>query len=154
MALHRLTSITVGVPNVGETAAYYEEFGLTPDGGGWLATRDGGRQLRIVPAPTRRLVELHIGVDDADDLERAAISLARMGIGVDRGPGRISAVDQATGTRAYLEIADRFEQGALPATAYNGPGRYERSGQRAPGVLRTDPVAPSRTDLPPVPDSS
>src|SRR6202011_3281249 len=29
MALHRLTSVTIGVPNVAETAAYYEEFGLT-----------------------------------------------------------------------------------------------------------------------------
>ena len=30
MALHRLTSVTIGVPNVAETAAYYTEFGLTP----------------------------------------------------------------------------------------------------------------------------
>ena len=30
MALHRLTSITMGVPNVGETAAYYADFGLRP----------------------------------------------------------------------------------------------------------------------------
>ena len=29
MALHRLTSITMGVPNVEETAAYYREFGLS-----------------------------------------------------------------------------------------------------------------------------
>lgn len=121
MALHRLTSITMGVPNVGETAAYYEEFGLVPHDDGWLATREGGRQLRIVPAPTRRLVKLHVGVDDADDLERAAASLARMGIRADRGPGSISAVEKATGTRAYLEIAGRFEQCAVPATA--GPDR-------------------------------
>src|SRR5258708_1074253 len=32
MALHRLTTITIGVPNVAETAAYYTEFGLTPLG--------------------------------------------------------------------------------------------------------------------------
>ena len=30
MPLHRLTSITFGVPNVDETAAYYTDFGLTP----------------------------------------------------------------------------------------------------------------------------
>ena len=29
MALHRLTRITIGVPNVEETAGYYTEFGLT-----------------------------------------------------------------------------------------------------------------------------
>jgi hypothetical protein len=90
MALHRLTSITMGVPNVSETAAYYAEFGLSPDADGWLATRDGGRQLRIVHAPTRRLVELHVGVDDADDLARAAGNLSRLGIDVHREPTRIS----------------------------------------------------------------
>jgi len=84
MALHRLTSITMGVPNVAGTAAYYAEFGLSPDGDGWFTTRDAGRQLRIVHAPTRRLVELHVGVDDADDLARAAASLARLGIDVHR----------------------------------------------------------------------
>ena len=28
MALHQLTSVTMGVPNVAETAAYYADFGL------------------------------------------------------------------------------------------------------------------------------
>jgi catechol 2,3-dioxygenase-like lactoylglutathione lyase family enzyme len=144
MALHRLTSITMGVPNVAGTAAYYAEFGLSPDGDGWFTTRDAGRQLRIVHAPTRRLVELHVGVDDADDLARAAASLARLGIDVRREPARISAVEKATGTRAVLEIAGRVEQTAVPATRYNGPGRYERCGQRAPGVLRTEPVMPRK----------
>ncbi len=144
MALHRLTSITMGVPNVEETAAYYDEFGLAPDGDGWFTTRDAGRQLRIVPAPTRRLIDLHVGVDDSDDLARAAGNLERMGIGVERGPGWISAVDMATGTRAYLEIAGRFEQDEVPPTPYNGPGRYERSNDRAPGVQRTDRVMPRK----------
>jgi catechol 2,3-dioxygenase-like lactoylglutathione lyase family enzyme len=144
MALHRLTSITMGVPNVEETAAYYDEFGLAPDGNGWFTTRDAGRQLRIVPALTRRLIDLHVGVDDSDDLARAAGNLERMGIGVERGPGWISAVDKATGTRAYLEIAGRFEQDEVPPTPYNGPGRYERSNDRAPGVQRTDRVMPRK----------
>src|ERR1700757_3676496 len=105
MALHRLPSITMGVPNVAETAAYYAEFGLCPEAGGWFTTRDGGRQLRIVPASTRRLVDLHIGVDDAGDLARAAENLRRLGADVHREPDRISAVEKATGARAYLEIA-------------------------------------------------
>ncbi len=144
MALHRLTSITMGVPNVAETAAYYTEFGLTSDEDGWFSTRDGGRQLRIVPAPTRRLVDVHIGVDDADDLVRAADNLHRIGVDAHREPQRISAVEKATGTRAYLEIAARLDQRAVAATCYNGPGRYERSGQRAPGVLRTERVLPRK----------
>src|ERR1700722_10808377 len=72
MSLHGLLSVTIGVPNVEETAAYYADFGLTPQGDGWFSTRDAGRQLRLVPAPTRRLVALRVGVDDADDLARAA----------------------------------------------------------------------------------
>jgi catechol 2,3-dioxygenase-like lactoylglutathione lyase family enzyme len=144
MALHRLTAVTMGVPNVAETAGYYSEFGLVPDGGGWFTTLDGGRQLRIVRAPTRRLVDLHVGVDDHNDLDRAAANLARMGIAVERAADYISAAEKATGTRAYLELAPRLEQDRAPATAYNGPGRYERSGQRAPGVLRTERVRPRR----------
>ena len=144
MALHRLTSITMGVPNVAETAGYYQEFGLSPADDGWFSTRDAGRQLRIVHAPTRRLVDLHIGVDDADDLDRAAGSLHRLGIEVRRGPGFVSAVEKATGTVAYLEIADRFEQEPVTATAYNGPGRLERVGRRAPGVVSTDQVRPRK----------
>ena len=35
MSLHGLLSVTIGVPNVEETAAYYADFGLEPlDGGG------------------------------------------------------------------------------------------------------------------------
>jgi hypothetical protein len=37
MSLHRLTRVVMGVPNVAETAAYYEEFGLDP----WATTRSG-----------------------------------------------------------------------------------------------------------------
>jgi len=73
MSLHRLTSITVGVPNVEETAAYYADFGLrptgtSPDGAVRFATRDGGEQLEIVPASRRKLVRIGIGIEDADDL--------------------------------------------------------------------------------------
>ena len=51
MALHRLASVTIGVPNTAETAEYYTEFGLQPDDEQWFATQDGGRQLRLVHAP-------------------------------------------------------------------------------------------------------
>jgi catechol 2,3-dioxygenase-like lactoylglutathione lyase family enzyme len=121
MALHRLSSVTMGVPNVAETAAYYDEFGLAPAGDGWFSTRDGGRQLRIVFAPTRRLVELRVGVDDADDLARAADNLTRLGIEVRRGPRSIDAVEKSTGTRASLEIAKRVEQREVSAAAGSSP---------------------------------
>jgi hypothetical protein len=84
MPLHRLNSLVIGVPNVEETAAYYRDFGLARDHGGWFATRDGGRQLKILHAPTRRLVEISIGVDDTDDLERISRRLAALDLQVKR----------------------------------------------------------------------
>jgi hypothetical protein len=45
-----------------------------------LSTADSGRQLRILPAPTRRLLALRVGADDADDLTRAAANLTRLGV--------------------------------------------------------------------------
>ena len=103
MTLHRLTSVTMGVPNVAETQDYYTQFGLQPDDGGWFSTQDGGRELRVVPAPTRRLVELHIAVDDPDDLARVAGNLARLGVDAQRQAASLSAVEKATGVRATLE---------------------------------------------------
>ena len=66
MSLHGLLSVTIGVPNVDETAAYYTDFGLTPGEGGWFSTADAGPQLRLLPAPVRSLLELRVGADDPD----------------------------------------------------------------------------------------
>src|SRR6267378_8436077 len=110
MPLHRLTSVTIGVPNVAETAAYYTEFGLSPQQDGWFGTRDGGRQLRIVRSPIRRLVEVHIGADDTDDISRAAEGLRRLGIESARGPDSVTAVEKATGVTATVEVASRVTQ--------------------------------------------
>ena len=57
MPIHRLSSITIGVPDVAGTLAYYADFGLTLETDGWLSTTDGGRQLRVVPAPARAPVQ-------------------------------------------------------------------------------------------------
>ncbi|REE95655.1 VOC family protein [Thermomonospora umbrina] len=144
MALHRLASFTMGVPNVAETAAYYREFGLTDEGDGWFSTEDGGRQLHIVPAPARRLVEVRIGVDDPDDLAAAAARLHRLDIPGVLDGGTLTAIDEATGVRAVLEVQPRRAQPVVAPTPYNGPGRYERSGGRAPGVLREGRVRPKK----------
>ena len=83
MALHRLTAVTVGVPNVEQAAAYYTDFGLTPMGGGAFSTEDGGEQFRLVHAPRRSLIEIGIGVDDRDDLDRVAAALKRLDLPVE-----------------------------------------------------------------------
>jgi hypothetical protein len=46
MSLPRLTTITVGVPDVDATAAYYGDFGLSDLGRNCFVTADAGRQLR------------------------------------------------------------------------------------------------------------
>src|SRR5215831_19092927 len=80
MPLHCLRSITIGVPNVDAVRAFYRDFGLDEVAPGRFASADGGEQLRIESAPLRSLLALCAGVDDADDLARAAASLARLGV--------------------------------------------------------------------------
>jgi catechol 2,3-dioxygenase-like lactoylglutathione lyase family enzyme len=143
MGLHRLTQATIGVPNVPETLAYYTEFGLDHRGDGRFATQDGGEQLRIVAAPSRRLVALGIGVDDADDLGRVAARLERLGVPCVPDGRRLRTMEPVAGFEVTLEIAPRIAQKRLEATPYNGPGRVERSG-RAPGVIREAPVRPRK----------
>ena len=48
MALHRLSSVVVGVPDLAANSAYYAQFGLTAEQDGWFSTVDGGRQLQLV----------------------------------------------------------------------------------------------------------
>jgi hypothetical protein len=143
MPLHRLNSLVVGVPNVAETAAYYRDFGLTGDAD-WLSTQDGGHQLKIVHAPTRRLVEINIGVDDADDLDRITWQLAALDLHVKREDTAIVAEEPVAGFRAVIRIAPRIQQDEEPPTPYNGSGRLERVNSRAPGVLRQTQVRPRK----------
>jgi catechol 2,3-dioxygenase-like lactoylglutathione lyase family enzyme len=144
MALHRLTSVTMGVPNVSETADYYAEFGLTAAGDGWFSTADGGRQLRITHASTRRLAELSIGTDDEDDLDRAAARLEKLGVPVSRREGELLATERVSGVTTRMSVAPRIVQQAAPRQAFNGPGRVERANQRASGFRRTNRVRPRK----------
>jgi catechol 2,3-dioxygenase-like lactoylglutathione lyase family enzyme len=143
MALHRLTSITVGVPNVEETAAYYTEFGLTPVGGNVFATADGGEQFKLAHSPQRRLLEIGIGVDDPDDLDRVERQLRALDLGVERNGGALVTEEPIAGFRAVVSVAPHLKQTSEP-TPYNGPGRIERSNNRAPGILREGRVAPRK----------
>lgn len=147
MALHGLTQITIGVPDVDTTAAYYEDFGLAPVAGDrsrGFQTVDGGEQLRLVPSRQRRLVELRIGADDPDDIARVAAGLRRLGIEADVGAEGLSTFDPGTELRVAVEVAPRLRQPDIPAPAYNGPGSVVRPNTRAAGVLREGPVRPRR----------
>ncbi|MGW7824533.1 VOC family protein [Streptomyces puniciscabiei] len=144
MALHRLARITMGVPDVEQTCAYYSDFGLEPLGEGCFATVDGGEQLQIVPARRRALHELVIAADDPDDLGRIAVHLHRLEVLFTRTGNRLSATDLGTGVRAVIEVQPRVVQPAAPRESSNGPGRVERPDRRAAGLLREGPVRPRR----------
>lgn len=144
MPLHRLASVTMGVPNVAQTAAYYTEFGLTPEADSWFSTTDGGRQLRIVETPSRRLVALTVGADHPDDIAHIAHNLTGLDIPFEQSPNRISAIEQATDIHVTVEVQPRITQARVEPTPYNGPGRLERETSRAPGVLRDGTVKPHK----------
>jgi len=158
--LHRLTSVTLGVPNVEQTAAYYDEFGLTPaptetvsiydqqqpapGGARRFSTTDGGEQLRLEHTRQRRLVELGVGCHDRDDLDRVAASLGRLELPVVRDDLSLRVVDPGTAVTVVLSIAPEIIQEPVAATATNAPGRDDRIDVRADGVLRDGRVRPHK----------
>ncbi len=166
MPMHRLTSITIGVPNVQQTAEYYKDFGLIPaknetssaggvDQGGSpdrmtevgeyrFSTVDGGEQLRIVHSPRRRLVQLGIGVDDPDDLGSIAAKLGRLDLNVKQDETSLIAEDPGSEVRVMVEIAAKLAQDPIPWPTNNGPGRFDRLNQRADGVTREHQVHPRK----------
>ncbi|NNG40642.1 dioxygenase [Flexivirga sp. ID2601S] len=143
MSLHGLSHVIIGVPNVAETQSYYSDFGLSQQADGGFATQDAGTQLRVVHAPTRRLVELGVRADDADDLARIATTLGGLGVAADLDGDVLVATEPVAGIRVRVAVLPRLRQARQEPTPYNGPGRIERTG-RAPGLVRTTPVQPRR----------
>jgi catechol 2,3-dioxygenase-like lactoylglutathione lyase family enzyme len=145
MSLHRLTSIQIGVPDVASAVAYYQDFGLTTDDEyGTLSTVDGGKQLRFTRSPQRRLVEIEIGVDDADDLDRIGAQLSALGLPFTRAEGALVAEEPVAMLRTRVAISPRLIQPRTEPTPYNAPGRPDRADVRAPGIERTQPVRPRK----------
>jgi hypothetical protein len=145
VALHRLSSLTIGVPDPEPVAQYYEEFGLTRSGPDTLSTTEGGEQLFLSTAPTRRLVQMVVDVDDEDDLGRAHAALAAAGhvaVATDR---TLSATEPHSGVRVVLRVEPRRTTAAAAAPpGYNGFGPPVRIDARAPGVLRSSSVRPRK----------
>jgi len=137
MALHRMNSITIGVPDVEKTSEFYRDFGFTQVEPGVFATADGGEQLRLVQTPIRRLVELAIGADDPDDVDRVVSNVTGLGVEVKRTEEGMTAIDPGTDVRVRVEVVPILKQEAIPQVPYNGVGRTDRLG-RAPKLRQTD----------------
>ncbi len=145
MSLHNLNSLTVGVPDVEAVRGYYKDFGLTGEDDGWLSATDGGRQLRLVPAPRRQLLQMEIGVDDPGDIGRITGQLRRIDVAVSRlSVDSVTAIEPVTGAQVTAKVTRRLVQQPGPEAAYNQPGLIRRPDARAPGILREGTVRPRR----------
>jgi catechol 2,3-dioxygenase-like lactoylglutathione lyase family enzyme len=142
MSLHQLAAITVGVPNVAETAACYAEFGLAPLGHGVFATARAGEQLRLVPSATRRLAEITIAADDQDDISRIARQLRALSLPVMTTADTVTTEEPVAGFRATVAVWPRLRQAPARPTPCNWPGHPERPNSRSPGIDRSGPVRP------------
>lgn len=136
MALHGLSALTIGVPNVEETAAYYEDFGLTPLGQGRFGTVDGGEQFVVTHAATRRVLDLTVGADDPDDISRIAARLREHGYPYEHSAESVGAIDPATGVRATVAVRPRIKQTPAVPVGFNAPGNLGRPEGRSPAILR------------------
>ncbi|MGY0499278.1 VOC family protein [Nocardia sp. FBN12] len=154
MPLHTLSRVIIGVPNVAETAAFYDDFGLnrtagTGSGRGTesvtFATVDGGEQLELIPVPDRRrLVGLDVAVDDTDDLDRIAHNLHGLGLTPVRNGSSLSVVDPGTDVLVRVAVAGRIAQTPFLLPPYNAPGNVGRDAARADCIERTGRVRPRK----------
>jgi catechol 2,3-dioxygenase-like lactoylglutathione lyase family enzyme len=137
MSLNRLSRIEIGVPEraLEATRGFYRDFGLAEVAPGHFATSDDGDQLALVAASRRCLRALRVGVDDADDLGRAAAALARLDVAAEQSDGALAATEPATGIRVTLAVEPRLVQKAEPQLPTNGPGRAQRVDARSPAVV-------------------
>src|SRR5262245_34407980 len=142
MALHRLTTITLAVPDPTAAAAFYRDFGLAETAAGRFATAAGGEQLVLVPAAKRGLAALGLGVDDPDDLGRIARALERLDVAAERTSDALRAREPVTGLPITVTIAPRVTPAPLERVPCNAPGRVERANRPAEAVLRSTPVRP------------
>lgn len=144
MALHRLQSLTLGVPDVDQTGRFYEDFGLLQTSPGVFATTDGGDQLCLQEAPTRRLLDATFAADDFDDLARASRTLRELGVAPSLSSDLLAVSEPITGIRVQVRVLPRLQQPKFAAAAVNGPGRIDRVNARASGVIPNERVRPRR----------
>jgi catechol 2,3-dioxygenase-like lactoylglutathione lyase family enzyme len=146
MAIHRLSQVTIGVPDPVATGAFYTDFGLAETRPGWFATTDGGEQLHLVETPRRRLVEITLGCGDLTDIEQLEPQLGRLGLPI--APSRVGdaliVVEPATQTRVRIEVSPPVSPTPRAQARFNSPGAHERFDARADGILRDQQVRPRK----------
>lgn len=144
MALHRLTSAVLGVPDVHDSGEFFRSFGLAPTTDGWFATRDGGDQLRLVTAPTRSLRRLGVGAEHTDDLHRiaGAVERTRLGTIIEHSGDRLVVTEPVTALAIEITVVAPYRSG-VPLPAVNAPSDVGRRNSPADSVLHTTAAQPS-----------
>ena len=136
MALHRLDSIRVAVPDVARQTAFYAEAGFVSDSSGSrFGGSEGGHQVQLEESTFRRLLDVNILAHDTTDLSIIKSRLTGLGVDVSMNDDTLSAVDPATRVLFSVRPGVAPARATLAPTAYNGPSRNERVNQRAAGVI-------------------
>jgi catechol 2,3-dioxygenase-like lactoylglutathione lyase family enzyme len=140
-----MAEITLGVPDVAATQAFYNQFGLATSAPGVLATANGGDQMRLVQRSYRHLVEYVLAADDADDLSRIAAAAAAHDLAVStHDDGSISVVDPICGIRARVAVRPRIQLQPYESPTMNTPGHVARVNDRAPAIFEAGPAQPRK----------
>lgn len=136
MALHRLLSMRVGVPDPHGLDSFYREVGFTPHGDGTYTGSEGGAEVKVEQYGFRRLLEVSVGASDERDVSLAAERLEAMGLTSSTVDGTLSVVDPASQVTFRVSVAEPFEQTPRQPVLDNAPGVAVRRNARAGGVLR------------------
>lgn len=139
MSLHRLTSVTVGVPNLDASRGFYRDFGLDEGQPGRFSSRFGGEQLVLVEQAERGVREIGIGCDHPDDLSRVESSLASAGVDHVRSEAAIRLREPVTGLALRVEVAARIAADVSEPKVDNSHGARPRLNRRVDGIV--DPVS-------------
>jgi len=144
MALHRLTTATLGVPDPTASAEFFSSFGLDDLGDGAMGTRDGGKQLQLVQSPMRSLPRLGVGAQHDDDLQRIAALVEQRDFGTvaEQSDDHVVVVDPGSGLAIEITVAEPYAP-AKELPSLNAPGAVSRNNVPAPSVLQTERSQPS-----------
>ena len=129
MALQGLAEMTLGVPKVDETRAFYREFGLSESSPGVFATADGGEQLRVVEKPYRQLVEYVLSAEHAEDVARIKANAEHEHLEVmSNDDGSISLREPVVGIGARVAVRPAVKPKPYESPIMNAPGNTARPG--------------------------
>jgi catechol 2,3-dioxygenase-like lactoylglutathione lyase family enzyme len=141
MALQGLAEMTLGVPKVDETRAFYREFGLSESSLGSLrlptVASSCGREAY------RQLVEYVLSAAHAEDVARSKANAEHEHLAVmSNDDGSISLREPVVGIGARVAVRPAVKPKPYESPIMNAPGNTARPGERAPAIFDQGPAQP------------